>query len=81
MIYVSDAKKATDKLNELVEVKNISAGEQATFKTSLEKTVLYTIEDIFVKDTVSWIPAVNTSNGKILDGAYFQMASVGSSQL
>ncbi len=79
VVYIKDTKAATDNLYELIEVSNISAGEQAAFKASLEKTVLYTIEDIFVKDTVSWVPA--TVNGDVLDGAYFQMASVGSSQL
>lgn len=79
VVYVKDSKKANDALYELIEVKNIGAGEQAAFKSSLEKTVLYTLEDVFVKDTVSWVPA--TVNGEVLDGAYFQMASVGSSQL
>ncbi len=79
VVYIKDTKAASESLYELVEVANIGAGEQGAFKASLEKTILYTLEDIFVKDTVSWLPA--TVNGEVLDGAYFQMASVGSSQL
>ena len=46
----------------------------------MKQTTLYTLEDAFVQNKQSWITAVDSEN-RVLNGASFKMASVGSSQL
>lgn len=81
IVFVRGSKQANEQLFSFTDVSNVSTNEWPTFKASLEKTIRYTLEDVFVQDKETWIAAVDPTSKKILDGAYFQMASVSSSQV
>jgi len=80
IIYNRSIKTPEEKLFSYVQVKGISGNEWAAFEQWLKETTLYTLEDVFVQNKQSWITAVDTQN-RVLNGASFKMASVGSSQL
>lgn len=80
VIYNRSIKTPEEKLFSYVQVKGISGNEWDAFEQSLKQTTLYTLEDAFVQNKQSWITAVDSEN-RVLNGASFKMASVGSSQL
>ncbi len=80
VIYNRSIKTPEEKLFSYVEVKGISGNEWVAFEQSMKQTTLYTLEDAFVQNKQSWITAIDSEN-RVLNGASFKMASVGSSQL
>ena len=54
--------------------------DQSAFSSALKTQTLYTIEDLFVQDRLTWVTA-QTPDGKILNGANFKYAGVSNSQL
>jgi protein-export membrane protein SecD len=80
VIYNRSVKIPEDKLFSYVEVKGISTNEWVAFEQALKQTTLYTLEDAFIQNKQSWITAIDSQN-RVLNGASFKMASVGSSQL
>lgn len=80
VIYNRTVKTPEEKLFSYVEVKGISGNEWVAFEQSMKQTTLYTLEDVFIQNKQSWITAVDSEN-RVLNGASFKMASVGSSQL
>lgn len=81
VVYNRTIKTPEEKLYSSVLVKNLSANEWANFEESMKTSVLYTLEDVFVQNKQSWITAIDESTNRVLNGAYFKMASVSSSQL
>jgi len=80
VIYNRTVKSPEEKLFSYVQVKGISGNEWITFEQSMKQTTLYTLEDAFIQNKQSWITAIDSEN-RVLNGASFKMASVGSSQL
>lgn len=80
VIYNRSVKTPEEKLFSYVQVTGISGNEWPSFEQALKQTTLYTIEDVFIQNKQSWITAVDSEN-RVLNGASFKMASVGSSQL
>lgn len=54
--------------------------DASAFSTALKTSVLYTIEDVFVKDQLTWVTA-QAADGRILNGANFKYAGITTSQL
>ena len=53
---------------------------ESEFNSTLESQTLYTLEEVFVQDKLSWVNA-QSDNWKILNGANFKYAAVSTSQL
>lgn len=81
VVYNRAVKQPTDTLYEVLEIANVNASAFASFENALQSTTRYTIQDIFVQNTEARIPALDTKTNRVLNGTYFSMASVGSSQL
>jgi len=80
VVYNRTVKTPEEKLFSYIEVKGISGNEWTTFEQAMKQTTLYTVEDSFIQNKQSWITAIDSEN-RVLNGASFKMASVGSSQL
>ena len=76
-VVVLDKKLITDTWYGFVVVHGV---DKETFEKEIKSETYYTFEEVFVQDKLTWIPA-QSSNGSILNGANFQYASVGSSEL
>jgi preprotein translocase subunit SecD len=81
VVFSRAVKQPTDTLYEVLEINDVNANEFAAFENSLQSTTRYTIQDIFVQNTEAWVPALDPKTNRVLNGTYFSMASVGSSQL
>ncbi len=79
VVYNRAVKTPEEQLFSYLEVP-MSAAVWTDFEQALTETTLYTIEDVFIQNKQSWITATDNEN-RVLNGAYFKMASVGASQL
>lgn len=79
VIYNRSIKNPEEKLFNYLDV-SLTAAQWTAFEQALKQTTIYTIEDVFIQNKQSWITAVDGQN-RVLNGAYFKMASVGASQL
>jgi protein-export membrane protein SecD len=80
VIYNKSIKTPEEKLFNYLEVTGLSANDWTAFEQALKQTTIYTLEDVFIQNKQSWITAIDGQN-RVLNGAYFKMASVGASQL
>jgi len=80
VIYNRSIKTPEEKLFSYLDVAGLSANDWTRFEESLQQTTVYTLEDVFIQNKQSWITAIDAQN-RVLNGAYFKMASVGASQL
>lgn len=76
-LVVLDKKGVNDQRYGFVVINDI---DQESFEKELQTKTYYTIQEVFVQDSLSWIPA-QSSKGKMLNGANFQYAAVGTSKL
>jgi protein-export membrane protein SecD len=80
VIYNRQIKEPNQNLYQTIQVSDIAPNQQAEFEESLRQTIKYTIEEIFVQESEQRVPAIDDQN-RILNGTYFRMASVSTSQL
>ncbi len=80
VIYNRSIKTPDETLFSYLDVNDITPAQWPAFEEALTKVTVYTIEDVFVQDRQSRITATDSQN-RVLNGAYFRMASVGASQL
>lgn len=77
VVYLREAKAKNDKLFSQLVVENVN---QKEFEDAMKSRVLYDVETVFVQDRETWITA-QTSNGDILNGAYFKFSNTSQSQM
>ena len=77
LVAVRGKKSASDHWYNFVVVNGV---DEEKFESSLESQTFYTLEEVFVKDSLAWKNA-QSSDGRILNGANFKYASVSTSQL
>ena len=77
IVVIRDTKSAADHWFNFATVNGV---DESAFTEALESQVFYTLEEVFVQDQLSWVNA-QAEDGKILNGANFKYASVGTSQL
>lgn len=81
VMSVKNSKKAQDTLTKVFKVEWLTSDRSESFINDLKVKYVYDIEDIFVKDSPSWILAKDPKTSEILNWAYFKYASVEQSQL
>jgi len=75
-------KKGIDQdLYELRNIHNIDQAQSNDLLSQMKTRKSFTLQEIFIKDSVTWIAAVDSTTNEILNGAYFEMATVGTTQL
>jgi hypothetical protein len=77
VVYLRQTKLTDDVLFSQLVVNNVN---QNNFEDKMKARVLYDIETVFVQDRETWITA-QTTNGEILNGAYFKYSSTSQSQV
>ncbi|MDR0607753.1 MAG: hypothetical protein LBG52_05420 [Candidatus Peribacteria bacterium] len=77
ILHITDRKAPMDKRFAFFTIKNVN---EASFVEALKSMTVYTIQEVFVQDRLSWV-AAQSSDGKILNGANFKYASPDKSQI
>ncbi|MDR2540940.1 MAG: hypothetical protein LBD11_04075 [Candidatus Peribacteria bacterium] len=77
ILNITDRKAPTDKRFAFFTIENVN---EATFSEALKSMTVYTIQEVFVQNQLSWVSA-QTSDGRILNGANFKYASPDKSQI
>ena len=77
LVVLKDKKAASDKWYNIAIINGVNEEE---FNKALESQMFYTFEEVFVQDKLAWENA-QSQDGKILNGANFKYAAVGTSQL
>jgi len=81
IIKIIDTKTSEEKLSHLLIIEDLTAAQRAKFQEDLKTETLYTIEDVFIQDRETRLPAIDQKTNKILNGAYFKYANKDTSQL
>lgn len=76
-----DHKSSTERIYRKITLDGLSLPRATEFVTAISSVSVYDIEQIFVKESMSWRDAISPKSQKILNGAYFKYASVDQSQL
>lgn len=71
-----DHKSATESVYRTITLSDVAESDANQIIDSIKSEKVYDIEDIFVRDHVTWIPALD-SKSRLLNGSFFQMATVG----
>jgi protein-export membrane protein SecD len=79
IVGIAQTKSATDDLQLVRKISGASAKRDAIV-ARLTTDSIYNIEQIFVKDTSSWKPAIESRMKRVLNGAYFQSAATSQGQ-
>jgi len=79
-VKVKDIKSEKDTIYQIVSI-SMDSKTRSDFEKFMKEKTIYTIEDVFVYDKEVWIPALDTKTNKILNWAFFRMASVGSNSV
>jgi len=75
-------KKATDQsMYDIHRMAGVSASEVESIEKQLKTDWVYSYEEIFVKDISSRVPAKDPIDANLLNGAYFELARIGQTQL
>lgn len=80
IVQVRTAKSANQPLYHLSVIKNVSPSLSSKVLKDTTTQILYTVEDIFVRDTNSWVIAKDPQTSEILNGAFFKFANIDKSQ-
>jgi len=80
-VEIKKKKTADETIYRIAKLQNISDTDRSKIDKLLQKNIIYSIEDVFVRDRESRIPALDTKTNKILNGAYFKYANIGRSQV
>lgn len=80
IVKVNSQKEKTDKLYTISTVSGVEAKDYDAFAKKLKEEVKLTLETIFVKDSPSWVPAVDPTTNQILNGAFFERSRLDTSQ-
>ena len=78
IVYTKDIKEEGEDVYSFVEVKDIP--DTAAFEEALKTQTIYSIDEIFVQDRLSWKLAQG-NDGSPLNGAYFSFARAETTQL
>ena len=78
IVYTKEVKEAGDDIYTFIEIKNIP--DTTKFEDSLKNQTIYTIDEIFVQDRLSWKLAQG-NDGSPLNGTYFSFARPETTQL
>jgi preprotein translocase subunit SecD len=77
VVYLRKAKSKDESLVSELVVNNVN---QKTFEEKMKSRVLYDVETVFIQDRETWVTA-QTTNGDILNGAYFKFSNTSQSQV
>ena len=75
ILSLTQTKSALDNLQMIRTIQGSTESNRNDVVTRLTSDNVYNIEQIFVRDSSSWKPAVDTKTNKLLNGAYFQSAA------
>lgn len=81
IIKAEDIKTADEKLAQLMVLEGVNKNTRNKIEEGFKQTTTYTIEDVFVQDRQTWVPALDPKTNEILNGAYFEYASTSLSQV
>lgn len=80
IVKIRDTKKESDTIYPTLTIK-VSGEKQANdVIKALKNKTLYSFDDIFVSDSLKWLPAKDPQTNELLNGSFFQLASVWQSQ-
>ena len=80
VLQITQVKQKNDTLYTETVVDGVSPAVYENFAKSLETETLYTIQDIFVEYTNTWVTAKDKKTNSVLNGGYFDKAVVDHSQ-
>jgi len=81
IVKVIEKKETNENLSHLLVLSNVSTSQWKKLENDLEMETLYTIEDVFIQDRETRIPAVDEWSNRVLNGAYFKYANKTTSQI
>ena len=76
LFKLHDYKPSNQSVYRTITLSDVKETDANTFIDTIKSEKLYDIEEIFVRDRMNWIPALD-SKSRLLNGAFFQMATVG----
>jgi hypothetical protein len=80
IVYVRSKKPASQNMNSVLVVSKMTSELKTQFDKNVKTKTVYTIEDIFVQDKETWLPAID-SQKRVLNGAFFKFANTSTDQL
>ncbi len=80
IVYMRSHKAASQNMNSVLIVSKMTSDLKKQFDKNVKTKTIYTIEDIFVQNKESWLPAIDTQN-RVLNGAFFKFANTSTDQL
>ena len=80
IIKISQSKSVLDNLQLIRTVAGSNAVNRDTIIERFTTDTVYNLEQVFVKDTASWMPAIESKGKRVLNGAYFQSAATSQGQ-
>lgn len=80
ILKITDSKDASETLVPTISFGGMSAQSADRLISAMLNAELYSIEDIRVQDTQTWVPAIDPKSNDILNGAFFKFANVTQSQ-
>ncbi len=80
IISLTESKSALDNLQLIRKISWATDTNREALISRLTTDTVYNIEQIFIKDTASWMPAIESKGKRILNGAYFQSAATSQGQ-
>lgn len=81
VVGTKNKKSADQTMYDIRRMKWVNASEVTTIEQQLKTDRTYSYEEIFVKDISSRVPAKDPTGGDLLNGAYFELARIGQTQL
>jgi protein-export membrane protein SecD len=75
VLNIAQTKSATDNLQLIRKITGSTESNRNNIVTRLTTDIVYNVEQVFVKDSASWKPAIESKMNRILNGAYFQSAA------
>lgn len=75
VLSINETKSATDNVQLLRTIKGSTDANRNVVVARLTTDKVYSVEQIFVRDRASWVPAIEKKFNRVLNGAYFQSAA------
>lgn len=80
IVYMRSHKAASQNLNSVLIVSKMTSDLKKQFDKNVKTKTIYTIEDIFVQDKETRLPAIDSEN-RLLNGAFFKYANTSTDQV
>lgn len=81
VVQTNIIKKAEENASSVIILSDVTPSLNEQIQAKLQSETLYSLQDIFIRDKSSRIPAKDTKTNQLLNGAFFVLAKSSSSQL